>query len=376
VITASEIAWGEYKPPKGPAFEGPWFRGRARIAEPPSPGPLEKLLAVVMATESGGGHPDAINMYDVCMLTLGLIQHCEASGQQAAQLLAAIRSTTGPAPFEALDEHMARRGMRLGMAGNRAAFLDSAGAAILTPQQRALAFFGGASGHKGSWLPAQKQEAKSWAAVFASTLGDERTFAAHVRHASSKLLTYVLPPTRSVVFAGGVIEGAGWRGALQALVVSFAANIPTVADHHWRAYLAEQGGRIVDSQAFVVGAAAALTYRPQIAIYPRRLKDIIPAIKRLYGVDLSPALLTPSAPSLGPIEAELVHPYGVQAALMALGYDLGPRGIDSRIGPKTRAAIGAFQESRGLEVTEEVDPRTRAELARAVEAALAALQTT
>jgi hypothetical protein len=368
MILPSDIGWGAYQD-----REGPFFPGRARIPEPRTPDPLTKLLLVLLATESGG-RPDAINFYDRCDLTLGLIQHCEAAGQQCAQLLWAIRTATGPDPFEPLEARLASRGMRLGMAGPTMAFLDRKGAAILTATERQNAFFAGSKGTRGGWSQAQRTEALEWAATFATVLGDPRTFEPHLRHASGKLLSYVMAETRRLVFPGGVVEGLGWRGALQAVVTSFSANLPAVADRHFRAFVAEQGGRVVDSESFVVGATAALTYRPRIGIYPERLRAILPTVQRLYGVNLSAALVTPpKGPPPSPIEAELDKPHGLQAALLALGYDLGPKGADGVIGAKTREAVKAFQKARGLEVDGVVGPRTRAELAHAVETALAAL---
>ena len=38
----------------------------------------------------------------------------------------------------------------------------------------------------------------------------------------------------------------------------------------------------------------------------------------------------------------------IQRKLSGLGYDLGRSGIDGKIGPKTRAAISAFQSDHGL----------------------------
>jgi hypothetical protein len=48
----------------------------------------------------------------------------------------------------------------------------------------------------------------------------------------------------------------------------------------------------------------------------------------------------------------------LQAALIGLGYDLGPSGADGDFGERTRAAVAGFQESRGLEATGVADPPT------------------
>jgi peptidoglycan hydrolase-like protein with peptidoglycan-binding domain len=50
----------------------------------------------------------------------------------------------------------------------------------------------------------------------------------------------------------------------------------------------------------------------------------------------------------------------LQEALKAKGNDPGP--IDGRMGPKTRAALKAFQEANGLKVTVQLDDQTAEKL--------------
>lgn len=52
----------------------------------------------------------------------------------------------------------------------------------------------------------------------------------------------------------------------------------------------------------------------------------------------------------------------LQERLIQLGYDLGRWGADGEFGPKTQAAVKAFQKVNGLPVTGKGDPATRAAL--------------
>jgi Putative peptidoglycan binding domain len=61
-----------------------------------------------------------------------------------------------------------------------------------------------------------------------------------------------------------------------------------------------------------------------------------------------------------PTDVDLFLVSGYQAALRQLGFDPGP--IDGIAGPRTRAAVEAFQRAEGLAVDSIVGPQTRARL--------------
>lgn len=58
----------------------------------------------------------------------------------------------------------------------------------------------------------------------------------------------------------------------------------------------------------------------------------------------------------------------MQELLIRLGYDLGPRGADGRVGAKTRDAIMTFQRLHGLTADGLVGPQTRKALLAAFRA--------
>jgi len=65
-------------------------------------------------------------------------------------------------------------------------------------------------------------------------------------------------------------------------------------------------------------------------------------------VPIKPAIPNPSAPPNGVYPDAGMTLTRAQQILIALGYDLGASGADGKYGPKTRAALLAYQKSKGL----------------------------
>lgn len=70
------------------------------------------------------------------------------------------------------------------------------------------------------------------------------------------------------------------------------------------------------------------------------------------------------APQVAPVAYQLGTTRGVQGALLELGYDVGP--VDGVMGPRTRAAVMAYQRAVGLVADGVVGRMTRAALAAAL----------
>ena len=358
MASAKDIGWSSYR-----EYEGPFFRGSTKIQLSPNPSEAEKFLHVILATESGG-HVDAINMYDRCILTAGLIQWCEGGQYSVSDMLGHIVSQSGlmPEPFWSwLDGKASFKRNEKG----RWRFWTVQGEVDTIEEQKRL-FLLRSNGLKGSWDAESREYAKGWAAAVANTLALPEAHAPQVAFTSARLMGFVMPEAKSIFWPDDRISSttAAWRGATQAAYLSFAANLPAVANNHLKKALANTTAPKW-SPDWCITILKQLTFGPQIAIYPARYNAIRPVIERLYGVDLPDF-----AADLQKWEAQMgIDPRhdapaftsvkDIQGELIAEGYDLGPTGADGKYGPKTREAILTFQGLHGLVVDGIVGPKTR-----------------
>lgn len=348
------IGWGAYD-----KFEGPWFAGTVPFVLPTAPTFLDKVLAVITATE--GGHFDAVNMYDRCKLTVGLIQWGEACAQRSVSNMLALARAADP---DVLDAYLAEAELSIvpGALGHALAYRGD------TNMDRAL--LGGSTGIKGQWTAPMKVTARRVAAVMA-TLWEVPAFQrAQLEFTEPRLLTFATGFGRAptALFAKDYPE-TGWEGAMRAAYLSFAANLPGVA-----AKRADEGLRSdLPAKDRCINLLRRLTFEPGIAIYPGRYEKIRPVLERLFDVDLpdfANELRTWRSDAGDEPVARFPDAASIQRELIALGYDLGPAGADGKMGRKSTDAVRAFQRDYRLGIDGLVGRETLGALVRAQDARL------
>lgn len=363
---ALDIGWGKYL-----AWEGPFFRGTASFTLGKTYTEDDRTLAVITATE--GGHFDAINMYDRCILSSGLIQWCEAGQFSVSDMLGSVleKDSSAVSPVTKYAESVGVDFKKNARGRWRFFFRDGRGEVDRTDEQTQL-FLLRSSGLKGTWDDASKEQAKGWAAAVATTFQNQVAQKAQVSFTTPKLMGFVTQQAKDVLWGedrGPAAPGSGdWTAATRAAYLSFAANLPSTASKSLLAHVAKAGVRS-PTREWTVGLLKALTFLPGIAIYPARYDAIRPVLEKLYGVDLpdfaeelklqqdSFTTTAPDSPTKGmDTVAE------IQAALIKLGYDLGPAGADGKYGQKTKMAVMNFQGVHGLQVDGVVGPKTRSAL--------------
>lgn len=364
MTTPEDIGWGRYKD-----HCGPFFRGTKRFELPDSPSEAHKMVAVSTVPE--GGRVDALNAYDRCIVSTGLLQNCELYFL-TSQLLGKI-AEYNPDLLDPLDDALrASKAEFIKTSRNRWRFnfygRGFEGEVDTVKEQRQL-FCLRSDGH--SWDDESKAHGKLWAACLANTLAQDGTIDTQVEFSARRIKAYALPAARKILFDGaGPHEG--WVGALQAGFLSYAINIPATAAK-WLEKAVQDAPGPVWSEDWCIHIFKVLTFGPKVAIWPHRYDAIRPVIEKLYGVDLPDF-----AEELAKWQAEMdegldisagdptFHKLDeVQQVLADMGYDLGPCGADGKMGPKTKDAIMTFQGLHELEADGIVGPKTRAKLLEA-----------
>ena len=342
MVDVSDIGWGRYR-----QFEGPYYLGKKPFNLDMSAGPTEAeaILAVITATE--GGNYDAYNGYDRCICSSGLIQWCEAGQFSVSKMLGhAFDNAMGADAAEAFSVFRAEISS-LGYSFNRedVRFVKKPSERVkeLSHQQRQ--FLLNSDGRKGSWDGLSRNYAKRWAAAISTFWENPGTQESQRTFTVNRLGNFALPYAKRVF---DYLPDNDVTRMLWAAYLSFAANNPTWANAALRFAIEEKNAE-PSSLSGAIEVLKQLTFHKGITIYPHRYKAIRPVLERLYGVDLPD--FSSELRSWNNSEASpevLWDVKEVQAALLYLGHDLGPKRADGVWGHKTSGALLEFERQANI----------------------------
>lgn len=354
MIPVNEIGWGRYK-----NYSGPFYKGQTHYSIPENPDFLDKTLAVFTATE--GGRFEALNMYDRCIFSLGLIQFCGAAPIFGADNLLGAYAEKDKNKLDSFIGEMPAKPEFKRI--NREWRFDNNGIVDSKEKQRDL--FLGSSGAVDGWNEETKLYAKQNAVALASISAYPDFQQVQVNYIKPRLLTYVMKNGKEIIFRRA--DTNGWWGALKAAYVSFAGNLPSVANDWIKkaTELPEWSGASDKDKCIL--ALKTLTFGPGITIWPHRYNVIRKTLEKLFGIDL-PDL----AEDLKKWEDSTQHRHfrtteELQAALDFLGYELGPAGVDGKFGTKTSEALREFETDNGLPADGIIDPISSQKLYEALQ---------
>lgn len=280
-ISIKDIGWGKYS-----SFEGPYFRGSRKYVLPKNATEAQKRLRVVTATE--GGSYDAVNSYDQCIISIGLIQLCEARYFLTSNLLHYVAETLSPdhvlrplQPALTLTKSTFKKN-KAGRWRFHTINDDGSYTEVTTLKQQQDLFLG-CSGKIGSWNDVAKNRAKLWAACMANIWENTDACMVQAEYLGARLPSYVVKSAKDVLWDDKNDEG--WVGATRAAYLSFTANIPATAAKNLASFLASTDLEKW-SEDWCIGLIKQLTFGKSISIYPQRYDRIRPWIEDLWNVKL------------------------------------------------------------------------------------------
>jgi hypothetical protein len=334
----SEIGWGRYR-----EYEGPFTRGDAPfVLDAQTATRDERIMHVIARTE--GGRWNAVNMYDRCILTAGLIQWCEGGNYLVSALLGSIaRHDEGLLePARSILRECGAT-FRLKSGSTFRFYVGIVGEVDTRAEQQRL--FLGCDGRRGSWTLEARERANAWARAMVEVLGQPEAIRIQRDFTLKRLRAFALPLAKSYLDR---VPDTGIGLAFEYL--SFAANNPKWADASFKRALA-----VVQAPEFthdwLVTVLRWLTFGPGVQIYPHRYNAIRPLLEQHGGIDLPD-----TAELIGRPLDEFLSVEQIQRTLLQLGYDLGSYGpngdgVDGiyRAGGKTVKAVLEFQRRFGID---------------------------
>ncbi len=353
-VDIKSIGWSAYD-----MYEGPYYLGKSKFVMPDAPTLSDKILATITATE--GGSWNAVNMYDRCIVSVGLIQWCEGGQYSVSDMLgvAVERSRSLIAP---LQNMMAVAGVEFKKNGKgryRFFFSDALGGEVDRTDEQQRLFLRG-SGRKGMWATDAKDYAKGWAAALANVYQDQNAIISQRDYTTPRLYDFALQ-TALDLFKAPEAKNTPIGQAFVCAYLSFAANNPARADASLKDAIKSwntQNGPVWSPRWFN-HVLERLTFASGVTIYPHRYDAIRPVLESQFGIDIPDrsgqlqGLLSPTE-----IQDILVH---------ILKYDLGksgPKGdgVDGQWGAKSKAALADFERRNGLDGDGLPDAKTNAAL--------------
>lgn len=288
MATVNDCRWGSYS-----QFEGPAYYGGKPVVLKRDANFVEKVVAIVASTE---GKFASINMYDSCIISVGIMQYCERASGKVTDMIGAVADALGVeyvnqklAPALAISKAVFKKNA----AGNWRFFLLRDGKEIevnTTISQNQQQLFLGCDGKKGSWTTDSRLQARTWCAAVASLWESEEACAVQYKFCSDRILkSYVTPTAKSALFSDANGSEDGWPGALKAICVSYAVNRP--ADAEKMLVLGMQRSKFPKwSRGWCLDIIRTFAVDSGIGLWPIRYNSIRKTVEQAFNITMPPTV--------------------------------------------------------------------------------------
>lgn len=273
-----KISWSKYK-----TYEGPFFGGLYKFTLPQNPSEEDKWIEVITAAE--GGCYDSINMYDRGIISVGLIQWIEAGQYNVSNMLGSIIEKRGPdfvLPYLEPALSLCNATFKKNSKNQwRFFFNDERGEVDSVKKTQDL--FLGCDGNVGSWNDDVKNQAKLWASCIAKIWSSKEAREIQLLFTKARLYNFITLSAKSILFDS--TPSTGWVGAIRAAYVSYAINMPAVANVQLQTAV-KNCTAPKWSEEWCIAVLKQLTFGPKYNIYPIRYNSIRPILEKNWNIEL------------------------------------------------------------------------------------------
>lgn len=276
-----KILWGKYL-----EYEGPFYMGIKNYSLPEKHELSDRILYAISATE---GKFDSINMYDKCIISVGMIQWCEANYCGVTSLVSEYCLKFGrelfDSSFKEVINYLGYNPLKL--INKKYWFVDKENK-IIDKSEVQKQYFLGCDGKIGSWNEESKTKANTWLKSFATFLANDKVCSFQIEYTKKKINELYFNKDVKKILNSVILDSKEKIDICEAATIayiSFAANHPKFAKENF--ILANEKNKDkIFTKDWLLAVCRQMTFKNGIKIYPHRYDKIIKVINSLYQINM------------------------------------------------------------------------------------------
>ncbi len=283
ILKPENMRWGMYQ-----NYEGCYHLGNIRVEYPSQNADFSEKV-VCFAAKAEGGNWNAVNMYDSGFLSVGAIQWIDAAPQMSVTgMLANVVKECGEESLrKVLQPALDISGADFVYSQEEQKFRFTKEKRIVeTKDLQKILYFGDTLGNqKGSFTAQKKQICKVWGSCMANVWLLDGAIKAQKDFTYSKInKQFLYGKAKTDLMAEG-LSSDGWEGMIRAAVVSYAVNIPAVANRKYET-AAKNSKNEMFSPQWCLDVLYELVVVAQVKLWTHRYTAQREAAEKLFGVQL------------------------------------------------------------------------------------------